>query len=324
MRLAARGLPALAPTLYVQIAQAQQRAGDLEAAWNSYEQAKQAALAVGPKNLADAERQAYYATLKVLGDGALAHNQIDLAIENYQLYSDSDRSGLETLRTLAELYERKGDVPAALRVTEKALVYSAKDPDLLQRKDRYYYSLCPILFAAIPTMSRPASICLTVWKGHAGCSTPARSTLECWTGPSTWPTWPWRLSRTVLRRGCCWPVLSFAAAKRKKPPVCWRISSPVGRRKWSGEEEEEGWYMTCRLLGDLYLQDYNWPDLAINCFNEYRKSSKSGADTLFKLGQAYEALGDRPRAIKSYEQVTSFSDHPLASQARDALYRLKT
>ena len=324
LRLAVRGFPALGPTLFVQVAQAQQCAGELEAAWNSYELAKRAGLAEGPKNLGDPERQAFYATLKVLGDGALAYNQIDLAIENYQLYSDSDRSGVETLRTLAELYERKGDVPAALRVTEKALLYSAKDPDLLQRKDRYYYSLMPDFVRGHPD-NVPAGFDL------AYCLNKARSLLNAREIDLDTLDWaqhladlalavkpdsiPARvlLARALLRRGEKERATSLLEDLYTNRP-----------EKMSSEEEEEGWYPTCRLLGDLYLQDYNRPDLAINCYSEYRKSSKSGADTLYKLGQAFEALGDRPRAMKSYEQVTSFSEHPLASQARDALYRLKT
>ena len=66
------------------------------------------------------------------------------------------------------------------------------------------------------------------------------------------------------------------------------------------------------------------PDLAIPCFTEYRKSSKSGADTLYKLGQAYEQTGDRVRAKKCYEHVTSYDSHPLAPDAREALYRLQS
>src|SRR5947209_13217980 len=53
------------------------------------------------------------------------------------------------------------------------------------------------------------------------------------------------------------------------------------------------WYLGNRLLGDLYLRELDRPDLAVECFTAYRSSSKSGADTLYKLGQAYEAIGDR-------------------------------
>src|SRR5205807_2309269 len=68
---------------------------------------------------------------------------LDAAIENYALYTESERSGLETLRTLADLYEKKGDALSALHANDLALVYNAKDKDLLERKDRYYYSVMP-------------------------------------------------------------------------------------------------------------------------------------------------------------------------------------
>jgi hypothetical protein len=63
-------------------------------------------------------------------------------------------------------------------------------------------------------------------------------------------------------------------------------------------------------------------DLAVPCFLDFRKSSKSGAKTLYKLGQAYEQLGDAPRAIRCYKQVTAYKGNPLTPEAYDALHRL--
>ncbi len=96
-------------------------AGHTDEARHNYELAKRAGLAVGQKNLADAERQAYFATVKLLGEDALARDDLDAAIENYHLSAESERSGLETLRTLATLHERKGDALSAMRVTDQAL-----------------------------------------------------------------------------------------------------------------------------------------------------------------------------------------------------------
>jgi lipopolysaccharide biosynthesis regulator YciM len=91
--------------------------------------------------------------------------------------------------------------------------------------------------------------------------------------------------------------------------------------KFPSAEEEEAWYLSNRLLGDLYLDDK--PDQAVQCFLEFRKSNKSGADTMYKLGRAYESLGDRGRAAKCYKQVVAFESHPLAPDAHDALQRLQ-
>ena len=43
----------------------------------------------------------------------------------------------------------------------------------------------------------------------------------------------------------------------------------------------------------------------------------------FELGQAYEQLGDRTKAVKFYKHVVSYDRHPLASDAYDALHRLQ-
>src|SRR5262249_13847580 len=88
--------------------------------------------------------------------------------------------------------------------------------------------------------------------------------------------------------------------------------------------DEDAWYLCCRLLGETYLFELGRPDLAVPCFQAYCKCAKSGADTIYKLGQAYEQLGDLKRAAKCYENVTSYDNHPLAPDAREALYRLKS
>jgi hypothetical protein len=59
------------------------------------------------------------------------------------------------------------------------------------------------------------------------------------------------------------------------------------------------------------------------CFQEFRKSPRSGADTAYKMGRAYENLGDVKRAAHFYEEVTSYPEHPLYYEARDGLDRVK-
>ena len=59
------------------------------------------------------------------------------------------------------------------------------------------------------------------------------------------------------------------------------------------------------------------------CYLDFRKSPKSGARTLFKMGQAYEQLGDVKRARRCYEQVTAYEGNPLTPDAHDALSRLQ-
>ena len=322
LRLAARGLPGQAPSIYTLIAQAHDRAKDGSGAWRYYERARDAGRAVGPKSLAAEERQAYFTAVKVLADTALKHDLIDKAIENYHLYTEYERCGLETLRTLADLYERKGDA-YALRITEQALLYDSKDKDLLARKERYYYSMPPEYLRIHLESCRS-------WFDVDYCVKKAKALLDS----KNWDldTLDWAqhlieltrivkpqsqavkvlLARVFLRRG----------EKDKALPLLEEVHTPRPQKFASGEDED-AWYLGSKLLGELYLYDFNKPDLAVDCFRSFRESTRSGADTLYKLGQAYEALGDRVRAGKYYKQVTGFSDHPLASDAYDALHRME-
>ena len=100
------------------------------------------------------------------------------------------------------------------------------------------------------------------------------------------------------------------------------VRGPARPEKFASGEDEEAWYLACQLLGDLYLE-LGRADLAVACLNDFRKSAKSGAKTLYKLGQAFEALGDVGRAKKCYEQVTAYDGNPLAPDAYEALQRLQ-
>jgi tetratricopeptide (TPR) repeat protein len=323
LRLAARGLPAMGPSIFVQIAQAHQRAGHPEEAWHNYELAKRAGLGVGIKSLGNEERQAYFATVKMLGDAAMTHGRTDLAIENYQLYSESERSGVETLRTLAGLYEQKGDVLAALRATEKALLYNPKDHDLLERKDRYYISVMPEWFRGHPERV-PGGFDL------AYCLNKSRALLKLQEIDLDTLDWAQHLAdlafavkpESVAAR----VLLARAKLRRGEKEQAAALLEEIHTNKpqqFADDEDAESWYAACRVLGDLYLHDLGRADLAVACYKDFRHSSKSGADTLYKLGQAYEMLGDLPRAAKSYEQVTAYEGHPLVYEARSALSRVK-
>jgi tetratricopeptide (TPR) repeat protein len=322
LRLAARGLPAMGPSLFVQMAQAHQRAGHPEEAWNCYEQAKRAGQAFGVGNLSNEERQAYFATVKTLGDAAMAAGQPDLAIDNYQLYSASDRSGVETLRTLAGLHEQKGDVLTALVTTEKALVYAPKDRDLLERKDRYYISVLPDWFRGHPERV-PGGFDV------AYCVDKARTLLnlrEIDLDTLDWAEHLAELAFAVKPESVAARVLLARARLRrgeKDQAAALLEDLRTNKPEKFSDDDQESWYAACRLLGDLYLNDFGRADLAFACYKEYRQSSKSGADTLYKMGQAKEAMGDLPGAAKYYEQVTAYEGHPLVYEARSALSRLK-
>jgi tetratricopeptide (TPR) repeat protein len=324
LRMAARGLLDQGPTIFMCIAQAHQRMGKPDGVWDYYELAKRAGRAVGPKNLGEADRQAYFAAVKLLAENARTHDDFDTAIENYQLYAESDRSGLETLRTLADLHERKGDALGAARVNDQALLYNPKDKDLLERKDRYYYSVMPEqLRAKLETTGKGFDVDY--------CLRKARSLLDFKNADLDLVDWAQHLAELaqVVKPDSLAARVLRARALRRRGEIdqSQALLEEVYQQKsesFASGEEEDAWYLACRLLGEMYLYDLGKPDLAVPCFTAYRKSSKSGADTIYKLGQAYEQLGDRVRAAKYYENVTAYESHPLAMDARDALHRLQS
>jgi tetratricopeptide (TPR) repeat protein len=322
LRLAARGLPDLGPTLFVQIAQAQQRAGLFDQARHNYELAKRAGQAVGPKNLEESQRQAYFATVKYLAEDALARDDVEAAIENFRLYSESERSGVETLRTLAGLYERRGDALAAARVTDQALQYNSKDTDLLERKDRYYYSIQPEELKRRLEQYGPGF-------DVAYCLQKARQILDRHTD-AEWLDVAHHLTQLalVVHPESAQAKLLLARGylrigeRDRAANILEEIRGPQKPERFASAEDEEAWYQASQILGDLYLE-HGRADLAVPCLLDFRKSSKSGAKTIYKLGQSYEALGDVGRAKKCYEQVTAYQGNPLVMDAEEALARLR-
>jgi tetratricopeptide (TPR) repeat protein len=323
LRMAAAGLPATAPTILVQVAKASEKNGHYRAAWDAYELARDAGRAAGPKNLSEADRHTYFAVVKMLADAAREDGKVDPAIENYLLYTQYERAGLETYRALAELYERKLDRWSALHATAQALVYDSRDKDLLERRDRYYYSVKPEELRA-----RLESV--VKWFDVDYCLDKARRVLDQQRQGVDLDLLDWAshlLDLANVARPASVSVRVLRARVRRlrgEIPEAVALLEEVRMNrpeKFANADEEESWYLSCRLLGDLYLEER--PDLAVQCFNEYRNSPKSGADTYYKLGLAYEGIGDRARAARCYQQVVAYETHPLAPNAHEALARLQ-
>jgi predicted Zn-dependent protease len=119
------------------------------------------------------------------------------------------------------------------------------------------------------------------------------------------------LARVLLRYGEADRALTILEDVHEQRP-----------EKFGSSADEDAWYTTCQVLADLYLERSR-ADLAIPCLIEFRKSAKSGARTLFKLGQAHEMLGDRVHALRFYKQVTAYEGNPLAADAYEAMQRLQ-
>ncbi|HYT91359.1 MAG TPA: tetratricopeptide repeat protein [Gemmataceae bacterium] len=336
LRIAAHGLPNLGPRLYVEIAKAHDRAGNAPGVWQNYELAKRAGRSAGPKTLSADDRRLYFAVIKLLAEDAVKRDDLDAAIENYHAYTEYERAGVETYRHLAGLYARRAnvrvqepasqaaardDVWAGLRCTEQGLTYDSTDKDLLERKWDLYLSV-------LPDEVEKRWDDIRKWFDSTYCMNKARAVLDRQTtelDPLDWADHLVQLAQMAQPASVTVRVLRARLLRRRgevEQAVALleevRTNKP---EKFPSTEEEESWYLSCRLLGDIYLHEK--PEQAIACFQEYRKSPKAGADTSYKLGVAYEHLGDRTRAIKCYQQVTAFEDHPLAPEANEALSRLQ-
>jgi tetratricopeptide (TPR) repeat protein len=322
LRMAAIGLPQHGPTLFLQIAKAHERANNFGEVWQNYELVKKAGQLVGYKNLATEDRTTYFAVLKVLAEDAAKRGDFDAAIENYRLFSDYERAGVETHRILADLHERKGDAWSALQAVERGLCYDKTDADLLQRKDRCYYSVKP---EELKTYWEQVKR----WFDVAYCKERARVLLEKH-GDNLelldWATHLSDLAQTAEPDSIASKVLRARLLRRRgevEQTVALLEEVRAARpEKFATNDDEEAWYVANRLLGNEYLETK--PDQALVCFQEFRKHGKSGADTVFRMGEAYEKLGDVARAIKCYEVVAAYDAHPLAPEARNKLYQLKS
>lgn len=321
LRIAARGLPAEAATIHTQIARAHETHGDESGMWAAYQKAMQVGRSVGVEAIAPADRQALFALVKQIGDRAVAEDRIDEALDAYKFLTLKDDAGIETYRTLAELFERKADAWTALNCVEHALTWNPSDPDLVARKDRYMYSVTPAeLKERWDNVAR--------WFDDEYCRTKANVLLERGGGDPSLVDWAGHLAELyiVAKPGSLEGLVLRARTQRLRGETSEAIATLETIRsnkpeKFASEQEEDAWFVAHRLLGDLYLEEK--PAEAVKCLLEFRKSSRAGADTMYKLGRAYEATGDLPRAARCYEEVTTFEGHPLYYDARDALDRVK-
>lgn len=324
LEMAADADPAHAPSTFLEIVQTYERLGDAEAVRATLDKLRAAGMAFGPKNLPTDEATIFYQAIKRMADDAASRDDPRAAISLLRLIVEGDRAGLQTFRQLAEMYERLGEALPALHYNDLALVYQPKDRELLERKDKYYYSVMPEALATAPEPTR---------KGFDVdyCLTKARQLLSRRESDLTLIDWALHLARlaTVVRPQWIEPKLLTARAllwKGEKEEAL-RILEDLREAKpakFAAESEEDAWYRMLQILGDLYLNEFNRPDLAIPCYQEFRQSPKSGADTLFKLAQAHEALGNVDKALRYYESVTGYTEHPRYYDAQAAVRRLKS
>jgi tetratricopeptide (TPR) repeat protein len=192
---------------------------------------------------------------------------------------------------------------------------------LRARKDKYYYSITP-------EQLRERREAVFKWFDVDYCLQKARTLLDRHAGDLDLLDWANHLMELarVMRPSSFTVKLLAARLKRLRGENAEAIQMLEEIRtnkpeKFPSNEDEEAWYGAHKLLGDLYLHEK--PDQAVECLLQFRNSARSGADTMYKLGVAFEKLGDLARAAKCYEHVTAYESHPLYSASVEALRRVR-
>lgn len=348
LRVAGRGLPDRAPGIFKKLADAAERAGDRTSARGYLEQIKRAALEFGPARLAKDQKDTFLKALQRLaalaeaegdpikaesdaadarGDGAAraakdaeARPYFEAAIADLQLYRDHGGGAvLESYRKIAELYAKLRDPLNALINCSAALQYDSTDPDLLQKRDSYYYSVPAERLAR-------ARESIGAWFDVGYCVKKAMGVLNAKEADADLLDWAAHLTRLAQvmepKSNRVRLVEARCHLRRGDRDAGLTLLEDVRESAKGSGDEEEAWYNATRLLGQLYLEELNRPDLALRAYSDYKNYHKSGADTLYHIGRCYEALNDAANAIRFYGAVTAFEEHPRYRDAKEALARL--
>ncbi|MCS6866807.1 MAG: hypothetical protein RMJ56_08805 [Gemmataceae bacterium] len=348
LRIAGRGLPARGPSIFKKLADVAEKLGHRDEMRSYTEQIKTVAEAVGPANLAKEQRDIYLKALQKLaafaeeegdaikaeadaadarGDSATrqakdaeAKPYYEAAIREWRAYRDGGGGQLrEMYRKVAELYAKMRDPLNALVNCTAGLQYDSTDADLLRKRDSYYYSV-PIERLA------EAKDRVKGWFDVSYCIKKAMSVLNLKEADADLLDWATHLTRLAKVMEPTSNRVRFAEARcllrRGERATGIQLLEDIRESEKGSGDEEEAWYNANKLLGQLYLEELGRPDLALRAFVDFKNYHKSGADTLFQIARCYEALGDLPQAIKFYNAVTAYTEHPRYWEAKDALRRL--
>ena len=321
LRIAVHGLPQRGPWLYTRLSQVAERRGDIGSMAEYLDRVKAVGLAIGPARLAPDQRALYRAALGRLVELAEVRGDFASAADDQRLLIEDGQEDVNSLRKLAELNAKNGDVLNALLITERGLIYSKTDPDLLAKKDSLYYSLSIERAEATKDKIRPwfdVPYCLKKAKQVADQREPDLDTLDYGLHLAS-------LARILSPESHDAMVTEARLRLRRgEREAAVQLLEDVREQKRAGSgDEEDAWFLAVRLLGDMYLSELNRPDLAVSAYSAYREYNKAGAETLYRLAEAHEACGSVPAAIKCYEAVQAYKDHPRSYDAMAAVRRLK-
>lgn len=320
LRIAGRGLHQRGPGLFTKLAEVAAARGQHEEAYGYWDQVKRSGLVAGPTRLAADQQAFYFAALKKLIEAAEARGDFDSAIDHLRVLIEGGQENVQTLRQLAELHAKGGDVLNALLIVERGLIYSKADADLLAKKESYYYSVDPERVRAAKDKLATffdVEYCTRKAVAVANLAEPDLDTLD-------WGLHLARLAR-IVRPNLHSVMLAEARILLRKGErdAAVTILEDIREQPKGSGDEEDAWYIATRLLAEMYLNELERPDLAIVAYTSYREYQKSGAETLFQLARAYEATNNVPAAIQIYEAVRAYEKHPRYWDATEAVRKLK-
>jgi len=320
LRVAGRGSPSRGPVIFRQLADAATRLGRADEAAGYLGQIKRSGLNAGPGKLNAEDKAIYTDALMRLVEAAVARGDAAGAVDDMRLYVEAGHENANTLRRLAEFYAAGGDELNALLIAERGLLYAKADPDLLAKKDSYYYSVSlerirgvrdkVVTWFDVPYLVKRS-------KQVADQKEVDPETLDYGLHFA-------RLARIVAPKSHA-AMLNEARLLLRKGDRDGGLGilEDVREQPRGSGDEEDAWFIAVRLLGDLYLDELDRPDLAVGCYSAFREYQKSGADTLFLLGKAHEKSGNVTAAIKCYEAVSMYPQHPRFYEAAESARRLK-
>ncbi len=320
LRIAAHGQPTRAPSIFQVIVDFYAKRENTHKVREYRKVIRDNSRDFGIDKLPKDQRAIYFATVKVLAQEAAAIEDYKEAIYNQSLYTQFEDSGKQTLSKLAEYYEKDNQVMEALRVTEKAFVYGS-DKDLMAKKDKYYYSIDPDTLRVRATEVKS-------FFDVKYCTNKAKELLDTQNPDLDVLDWAFHLAQLalVIEPKNMIAMLQYARCqlRRGERDNALSVLEDIQEMEHKGNEERDAWFFTVKQLALLYIDEYNRPDLAIDCLNKYKESEKSGADTYYHLGRAYEAKGDTPNAIRFFEAVIKgYENHPIRYDAEENLRRLR-
>lgn len=320
LAIGVRGQPRHAPAVWKLAADAALKHDDPALLRQAQNEVKAWTKLLGIKEISEQSREAYFATVKQMGEQAYQEGRLEDALENLILASEAPQSGADTLRMIAELYEKQGNVVQTMHYNEQCLLYDAKNPQYLERKDRVYVSLTP---EDINTHREKLSKLID----QSYLLKKSRDILDARNSGVDQYQWGKHLSELLTaiapERVAGWALIGrcfLRLGQNENGVKALEYAYQLGTQNKPSGDDLEQWYLASRILGDYYLKEQRFAE-AMECFKTFSQSTKSGADTHYKLGQCAEGLGQLAQAKKYYQSANMF-DHPQKYEVSQALARL--